>query len=76
MQFEKMFSVDEVCAILGTSRHTTNLLISTRKLQCIRLNSRIFRVRASDLKAFLDGCRVIPDQDLASAILAEETQPK
>ena len=75
MQFEKMFSIDEVCEILGTSRHTTNLLIARRKLQCLRLNARIFRVRASDLKAFLDGCR-LEDKDLSLALLEEKTQLK
>ncbi|HUP82225.1 MAG TPA: helix-turn-helix domain-containing protein [Pirellula sp.] len=69
----QMLTQKEVADILGISVHSVTALIDSGKLLCYRINSRTFRIPASAVQAFLEGCQSTQDVELSKAILAEQT---
>ena len=73
---DPMFSPQQVADILSVSLHIAYKAIAEGKLTALRINQRTIRIRASDLKTFLESCEIRDcDIEMAEAIV-EELQPK
>ncbi len=67
---EVYLTPSQCCEILSISKHIFLRAVSENRLPIIRLNARVFRIRASDLKVFIEDC-VIRDLDLCQELLTE-----
>lgn len=65
----------QCCEILSCSQHVLLRAINEGRLTAIRLNARVIRIRASDLKTFIESC-TIRDSDLVAELLNEVVASK
>ena len=73
---DPMLTVQQVADILSVSLHIAYRAISEGRLTALRINARTIRIRASDLRTFLESCEIRDcDMEMAEAIV-EELQPK
>lgn len=72
---DAMLTIQQVGDILSVSHDVVLRAIHEQRLVCYRLNARVFRVKASDLEAFMRSC-LTKDADLASELLEEVATTK
>ena len=73
---DPMLRVKQVADILSVSMHIAYRAIAEGKLTALRINQRTIRIRASDLRTFLESCEIRADLDFADELLDEAIEAK
>ena len=58
MTLEKLYTVAEACEYLGYKERTVRSWIKAGKLHARRISKTEFRITESDIKQFLEDCKI------------------